>query len=107
VEGVEGDAEAYEVVDAVGGLLGEDAGGLGVDEAGAGSHGVVQVALGGVVGPDGGGDAALGKAGVAVVNGALGEDEYGAAPTGKSLAGQEGSVEAGDAGADDDVIVVR
>ena len=43
VEGIEGDAEADEVVDAVGGLLGEDASGLGVDEAGAGGDGVRQV----------------------------------------------------------------
>ena len=46
VEGVEGDAEADEVVDAVGGLVGEDAGGFGVDEAGAGGDGVVEVKLG-------------------------------------------------------------
>src|SRR3972149_1127663 len=58
VEGIEGDAEADEVVDAVGGLLGEDAGGLGVDEAGAGGDGVRQVLFGGVAGSDGGGDAA-------------------------------------------------
>src|SRR3972149_10881450 len=100
VLGVERHAEAHEVIDAVGGLGGEDAGGLAVYEAGAGGDRVVEVLLGGVAWPDGGGDAALGPARVAVVNGALGDDEHGAV-----LAGEEGGVEAGDAGADDDVVV--
>src|SRR3990170_2742813 len=100
VLGVERHAEAHEVVDAVGGLGGEDAGGLAVYEAGAGGDRVVEVLLGGVARPDGRGDAALRPARVAVVNGALGDDEHGAV-----LAGEEGGVQPGDAGADDDVVV--
>ncbi len=75
VQGVEGDAEADEVGDAVGGLLGQDAGGLDVDEAGASGDGVLEVQLGRVALADGGGDAALGVAGVALVDGALGEHQ--------------------------------
>src|SRR3990172_3541032 len=100
VLGVERDAEAHEVVDAVGGLLGEDAGGVGIDEAGAGGERVVEVLAGRIARPDRRGDAALGPARVAVVHGAFGDDEHGAV-----LAGEEGGVQPGYAGADDDVVV--
>ena len=53
VLGVERHAEAHEVVDAVGGLGGEDAGGLGVDEAGAGGDRVVECFWGESPGPMG------------------------------------------------------
>src|SRR3972149_98430 len=98
--GAQGPPEGHGVGDAVGGLGGEDAGGLAVHEPGAGGDRVVEVLLGGVVRPDGRGDAALGPARVAVVNGALGDDEHGA-----MLAGEEGGVQPGDPGADDDVVV--
>src|SRR3990172_9268082 len=101
VLGVERHAEAHEVVDAVGGLGGENAGGPGIDEAGAGGYRVVVVLLGGVAWSDGRGEATLRPARVAVVNGAFGDDEHGAV-----LAGEEGGVQPGDAGADDDVVVV-
>ncbi len=50
------------------GLVDAEAARVLADEAGAGGDRVVEVALGGVLGADGGGEASLGPAGVAVVN---------------------------------------
>ena len=60
---------------------------------------VAQVQLRVVVGADGRGDAALRVLRVALVDAALGEDADGAV-----LAREQGGVEPGDAGADDDVV---
>src|SRR3972149_1266148 len=71
----------------------------GLGGGGGGGGGGVGV-VGGGGRPEGRGDAALGPARVAVVNGAFGDDEPGAV-----LAGEEGGVQPGDAGANDDVVV--
>ncbi len=99
IDAVEGHAEAHEVGDAVGGLVREDVGRFGVDEAGAGADRVLVVQLGAIVGADRGRDAALGVLRVGLVDAALGEDEDAAV-----LARHEGRVEPGDARAHDDVV---
>jgi len=53
-----------------------------------------------VVLADSGGNAPLGMAGVAVIDAALGDQQYAAV-----FPGQQGTVEAGDAAADYDIIV--
>ena len=68
-----------------------------IDEPGAGGDGVGEVLVCGIERPDGGGDAALRPARVAVVDAALGEHEYGAeAPC------FERHEQAGDAAPEDD-----
>ena len=101
VEGVEGDAEFDQVGDAVGGFLGKDAHGFFVAQPGAGGDGVLEVQLGGIHHADGGGDASLGVARVAVFDAALGDQQDAAV-----LPGQQRRVEAGDAAADYDIVVV-
>ncbi len=81
----------------VGALGDQDADGFLVAQAGAGDQGVVQVLLGSVALAQGGGDAALGPAGGAVVEAGLGDDHRGEA---RGLAAQRRR-ESGDAGADD------
>jgi hypothetical protein len=92
VDAVEGDAEAHEVGDTVGGFARKDARGLGIDETGAGVECVCEVQIGAVVGADGGGNATLGVLRVALVDAALGENEDAAV-----LARHKRRVEPGDA----------
>ena len=101
VDAVERHAEADEVGDAVGRLIGQDVRRLLVDEAGAGGYRVREVKRGRVAGPHGRGDAALGVLRVRLVDGALGEDEDAAV-----VLGEQGGEQAADARADDDVVVV-
>ena len=102
LDAVEGHAEAHQVGDALRRLARQDAGGLFVDEAGAGGDRVAQVQLRRVVRPDGRGDAALGVLRVALVDGALGEDEDAAV-----VLREQRREQPGDAGPDDNVIVLR
>ena len=96
-EGVEGDTVVDEVPDPGRRFFAEHPGGFFVDQAVTGRDGVGEVLGGGIERADGGGDAALGPAGVAVIDAALGEDE-----DGPELACFESDEEAGDAAADDD-----
>ncbi len=79
----------------------EDARGLFIDEPGAGGDRVGEVFFDGIERADRGGDAALCPARVAIVDGALGEDEHRPEPP-----RFEGDEEPGDAAADDDGVVV-
>ncbi len=95
---VEGRAGGDQVPDRVRALGDQGAHGLLVAEPGTGHQGVGEVLLGGVAGPQGGGDAALGPAGGAVVEHRLG-DHHGPQA---GLAGVERDGEAGHPGADHD-----
>jgi len=105
IKRVEGNPVGHQVADAGWRFVAEHPRGLFVDEPGAGGDRVGKVLLGRVEGPDGGGDAALRPARVAVVDAALGQDE-----DGSEVARLEGDEQPGDAAADDDegeVVAVR
>ena len=97
LERIEGDTVGDEVGDAARGLGTEDAGGGFIDQPGAGGDGIGEVLLDGIQRANGGRDAALRPARVAIFDGALGEDEDGA-----EMARFEGDEQPRDAGADDD-----
>ena len=92
-------AERDQLAHGVGPLGHQDAHGVLVAGTGAGDQGVVQVLLGGVPGPEGGGDAALGPLGRAGVEDVLGDDEQRTA-SGSSAWMRSAAVRPGDAGAD-------
>ena len=96
VGGVEGGAGGDQAAYGVGALGDQGPDGLLVAEARARDEGVVQVLLGGVALAEGGGDAALGPAGRAVVEPGLGDD-HGVQAGGRAA---QGGGETGDAGAD-------
>ncbi len=100
VHGVKGHAHFDEVGYAVSGFGHQYAHGVPVRQAGTGHHRVPEVKVRGIALAYGGGNAALGVLGVAVIDAALGEDEDTAAPL-----GQQGGVEPGNAAADDHIVV--
>ncbi len=97
---VEGNAEFDERADMGGGFLDEHLDGGGVAEAGAGAEGVFAVLGGTVAGADGGGDAALGAGAVG-----LGDRPFAQDADGSVLRREEGGVQPGDPGAQDEVVV--
>ncbi len=89
----------HEPVDASGAFADDDIDRHLVAEARAGDQGVAHVRLEAVVLGQDAGDASLGVAGVGLVEGALGDDDHVTV-----FGGLESKGEAGDAGADDEVI---
>ena len=102
IDAIEWHAEAHQVPDALCRLRDEDARRLFVHQSGAGLKRVAEVQLGRVVRADGGGDAALGVARVALVDGALGQHEHSSV-----LASQQRGVQPRNARTSDDVVVAH
>ena len=98
---VEVDAEIDQASDGGWPLGGEDFDGRFVAEPVAGADRVGGVALGVIGRGDGGGDAALGAVGIGLADGALADQADGAV-----LTGQQGGIEAGETGADDQEVDV-
>ena len=98
---VEVDAEIDQALDGGRPLGGEDFDGRFVAEPVAGADRVGGVALGVIGRGDGGGDAALGAVGIRLADGSLADQADGAV-----LTGQQGGIEAGETGADDQEVDV-
>ena len=102
VHAVERHAEADQVTDALRRLRHQDARRLLVHQPGAGLDGIAQVELRRVARPHRGGDASLRITGVALVDGAFGQDKHGA-----MLTRQQRCVEPRYPRAGDDVVVAQ
>ena len=99
--GVEGNTPLNQVSYPLGAFPGQNIYRFMVTQTGPGSQGVAHVQSWGVPGTNGGGDAPLSVAGVAVVDLSFGDNQHRSV-----LLGQQRSVETGNSAADNNVVVV-